>query len=34
MNKLGLFVDPEETVTEIKQVRTGSKDDKVAVVIR
>lgn len=34
MISLGLFVDPKEKQTEIKQVRTGSYDDKVAIIIR
>ena len=34
MTKLGLFVDPNEKQTEIKQVRTGSYDDKVAIIVR
>ena len=34
MTKLGLFVSDKETKTHIKRVRTGSKEDKVTIIVR
>lgn len=34
MHKLELFVDPQDKNTKVKTVRTGSTDDKVAIIVR